>query len=179
MALFSTKISCFNWWKRYQFYVHFCCCLSWPYLISVLQCKLIICNVMLLLNCKSGLLLFLLLLVVTPIAGFCICSMFYCALHCVHSSFAIISGCFALFVCLVSWVRCGTWLYRFLIFAPLPTVLVSHCCVAFPHNAIGLSAVCDCGISWSYHFWWNSKLVTNILLLVAYVLNISFTADST
>ena len=90
----------------------------------MLQCKLIICNVMLLLNCKSGLLLFVLLLVVTPIAGFCNYSMFYCALHCVHSSFAIISGCFALFV-----------------------LLASLCCVAFPHNAIGLSAVCDCGIS--------------------------------
>ena len=90
----------------------------------MLQCKLIICNLMLLLNCKGGLLLFLLLLVVTPIAGLCNCSMFYCALHCVHSSFAIISGCFALFV-----------------------LLGSHCCVDFPHNAIGLSVVCDCGIS--------------------------------
>ena len=35
---------------------------------------------------------------------------------------------------LVSWVRSGTRLYRFLIFAPLLT----------------LTAVCDCGISWSY-----------------------------
>ena len=78
---------------------------------------------MLFLNCKGGLLLFL-LLIVTPIVGFCNCSRFCCALLCVHSSFAIISGCFALFV-----------------------LLVSHCCVAFPHDAIGLSAVCDCGIS--------------------------------
>ena len=124
MALFSTQISCFTWWKRYQFYVHFCCRLSWPNLISVLQCKLIIYYVMLFLNCKGGLLLFLLLLVVTPIAGFCNCSMFWCALLCVHSSFAIISGCFALFVLLVS----------------------HYCCVAFSHSAIGLSAVCDCGI---------------------------------
>ena len=123
MALFSTQISCFNWWKRYQFYVHFCC-LSWPYLISVLQWKLIICNVMLLLNCKGGLLLFLLLLIVTPILKR---SMFCCVLLCVHSSFAIISGCFALFV-----------------------LLVYYCCVAFPHDAIALSAVCDCGFSWSY-----------------------------
>ena len=30
------------------------------------------------------------LLIVTPIVGFCNCSMFYCALLCVHSSFAII-----------------------------------------------------------------------------------------
>ena len=56
--------------------------------------------------------------------------MFCCALLCAHSSFAIISmgkraGCFALFV-----------------------FLVSHdCCVAIPHDVIGLSAVCDCGIS--------------------------------
>ena len=28
--------------------------------------------------------------------------------------------------------------------------LASHdCCVALPHDATGLSAVCDCGISWS------------------------------
>ena len=49
------------------------------------------------------------LLIVTPIVRFCNCSMFCCALLCVHSSFAIISmgkrervGCFALFVFLVS-----------------------------------------------------------------------------
>ena len=71
----------------------------------------------------------LLLLIVTSIVGFCNCSMFCCALLCVHSSFAIISMgracCFALFV-----------------------FLVSHdCCVALPHDARGLSAVCDCGIS--------------------------------
>ena len=83
--------------------------------ISRLQCKLAICNVMLLLNCKGGLLLILLLLIVTPIVGFCNCLMFCCVLLCVHSSFTIISGCFALFV-----------------------LLASHCCVAFPHNAIGL-----------------------------------------
>ena len=33
---------------------------------------------------------FLLLLIVTPIVGFCNCSMFCCALLCVHSCFAII-----------------------------------------------------------------------------------------
>ena len=32
-----------------------------------------------------------LLLIVTPIVGFCNCSMFCCALLCIHSSFAIIS----------------------------------------------------------------------------------------
>ena len=92
-------------------------CLPWPKYINLLY-------VMLLLNCKGGLLIFLSLLIVTPIVGFCNCSMFFCALLCIHSSFAIISGCFALFV-----------------------ILVSHCRVAFPHHAIGLFAACDCGIS--------------------------------
>ena len=70
------------------------------------------------------------LLTVTPIVGFSNCSMFCCALLCVHSSFANISmvkkaSCFALFI--------------------FP---VSHdCCVALLHDAIGLSAVCNCGIS--------------------------------
>ena len=61
--------------------------------------------------------------------GFCSWSMFCCALLCVHSSFAIIlmgkKELVALFV-----------------------FLVSHdCCVGLPHGAMGLSAVCDCGIS--------------------------------
>ena len=64
--------------------------------------------------------------------GICNCSMFCCTLICVHSSFAIIligkrerAGCFAYFV-----------------------FLVSHDgCVALPCGAMGLSAVCDCGIS--------------------------------
>ena len=50
----------------------------------MLQYKLIICNVMLLLNCKGGLLLFS-LLIVTPILGFYNCTRFCCALLCVHS----------------------------------------------------------------------------------------------
>ena len=63
--------------------------------------------------------------------GLCNCSMFCCALLCVHSSFANpLDGeeradCFALFVFLVS----------------------RECCVALPHNVTGLSAICDCGIS--------------------------------
>ena len=52
-----------------------------------------------------------------------------CALLCVHSGFAIISmeeraDCFALFVFLVP----------------------RDCCAALPHDAMGSSAVCDCGI---------------------------------
>ena len=72
------------------------------------------------------------LLIATPIVGFCNCSMFWCALPRVRSSFAIIlmgkrerAGGFALFVFLVS----------------------RHYCVTIPHDATGLSAVCDCGIS--------------------------------
>ena len=59
--------------------------------------------------------------------------MFCSALLYVNSSFAIIlmgkrelaAGCFTLFVLLVS----------------------RDCCVALPHDATGLSAVCDCGFS--------------------------------
>ena len=56
--------------------------------------------------------------------------MFCSALLCVHSSSAIIlmgkrAGCFVLFVFLVS----------------------CDYCVALPHDAMGLSAVCDCGSS--------------------------------
>ena len=55
--------------------------------------------------------------------------MFYCALLYVHSSFVIIlmgkRELVALFVFLVS----------------------RNCCVALPPSAVGLSAVCDCGIS--------------------------------
>ena len=74
----------------------------------------------------------LLLMIVIPIVGFCNCSMFCCALLCVHSSFAIIlmcveerAGCFALFFFLLS----------------------REFCVALPHDDTGFSAVCHCGIS--------------------------------
>ena len=63
--------------------------------------------------------------------GFRYCSMYFCALLCVHSIFfnhldgEERAGCFALFVFLVS----------------------RDCCVALPQDATGLSAVCDCDIS--------------------------------
>ena len=66
------------------------------------------------------------LLIVTPIVGFCNCSMFCCALLCVHSNFAII------------------WMGKRELVAVL---CLSDSCVAFPHDATGLTAVCDCGIS--------------------------------
>ena len=54
---------------------------------------------------------------------------FCCALHCVHSSFAII-------------LMGKRELVALLVF------MVAHdCCVALPHDATGLSAVCDCCIS--------------------------------
>ena len=63
--------------------------------------------------------------------GFCKCSMFCCGLLCAHSSFAIISMGKRDLVALLCFV-----------------ILVSRdCCVALPHDAKGLSAVCDCGIS--------------------------------
>ena len=71
------------------------------------------------------------LFIVTPIVGVCNCSMFCCTLLYVSSSFAIILMgkrelvVFAWFVFLVS----------------------RDCCVALPRGAMGLSAVCDCGIS--------------------------------
>ena len=76
-------------------------------LSQYLCCNVNLLYVMLLLNCKGRFWFF-----------------YRCALLCVHSNFVIISGCFALFV-----------------------LLVSHCCVVLPHNAMGLAAVCDCGIS--------------------------------
>ena len=66
------------------------------------------------------------MLIVSPIVGVCNCSMFCCALLCVNSSFAII-------------VMGKRELVAFL--------CLSDCCVALPHGATGLSAVCDCVIS--------------------------------
>ena len=71
-----------------------------------------------------------LLFIVTPIVGFCNCAMCRCALLCVQSSFAIISmGKREL----------------------LALLCLSFCClviaVALPHDATGLSPVCDCCIS--------------------------------
>ena len=107
VALFSTQISRFNWWKRYQFYVHFCCCLSWPKSISVLQCKLIICNVILLLNCKGELLLFLLLFV-TPIVGFLIV---LCFVVRYFVSILVLQSSLVALLCLSCWCLIVVWLF--------------------------------------------------------------------
>ena len=71
------------------------------------------------------------LFIVTPIVGVCNCSMFCCTLLYVHLQFCNHlngeerAGRLAWFVFLVS--RSG--------------------CVAFPRGAMGLSALCNCGIS--------------------------------
>ena len=45
-----------------------------------------------------------------------------------------------------SWLLCLVW------------ILVSRdCCVAMPRGTVGLSAVCDCGISRSYSLFWGAK----------------------
>ena len=70
-------------------------------------------------------------MVVSPIVGFCDCSMFWFALLCVQYLFCIHhdgeerASYFVLFVFLVS----------------------RDCCVALSRGVTGLSAVCDCGIS--------------------------------
>ena len=66
----------------------------------------------------------------TPIVGFCNCFFSLCVtscpfLFCNHLDGKERAGCFVLFVFLGS----------------------GDFCVALPHNATGLSAVCDCDIS--------------------------------
>ena len=71
------------------------------------------------------------LLIVTPIMGFCTCSMFCCVLICVHSSFAIIlmgkRELIAL-LCLSSWfLAIVVWL-----FLPIPRICLQFVFVVFP-----------------------------------------------
>ena len=73
------------------------------------------------------------LLIVTPIEGFCNCSMFCCALLCVYSSFAIISmGKTELvaLLCLTSWyLVIVVWL-----FLMMPRVCLQFVIVVFPDH---------------------------------------------
>ena len=62
--------------------------------------------------------------------GFCNCSMFCCALLCVHSSFFKHLDMLLCFICHPDFS--------------------SLLCVALADGAAGLSAVFDCGISYSY-----------------------------
>ena len=75
----------------------------------------------------------LLLLIVTPTVGFCNGSMFCCVLLYVHSSFAII---------LMGKRELVAFKLNYFVF-----MVSRDCCVALPHDAKGLPAVCDCGIS--------------------------------
>ena len=78
--------------------------------------------------------------------GFCYCSMFFGALLCVHSSFAIILMGKRELVALLSFV-----------------FLVSRdCCVALLRGATGLSAGFDCGISLSYSLCLHIKFTLSI-----------------
>ena len=73
--------------------------------------------------------------------GFCNCSMFCCTLHYVHSGFAIIlMGKREL----VDLLGLSSWCLVIVVWLFLA---VPYCCVALPRGAMGLSAVCDCGIS--------------------------------
>ena len=83
--------------------------------------------------------------------------MFCCALLYVHSSFdgEERAGCFAWFVFLVS----------------------RDCCVALPRGVMGLSAVCDCGISRSYSLtifgcvpFSDAKCINEFLFVCLFVL---------
>ena len=69
-------------------------------------------------------------LLVSPFVGSGNCSMFCCALLCVLSSFAIN---------LVGKRKLVAFLFVFLV--------SNDYCVALPRGAMGLSAVCNCGIS--------------------------------
>ena len=77
------------------------------------------------------LLLLIRLLIVTPIVGFCYCSMFCCALLCVHSIIAIISMGkreLAALLCLSSWcLLIVVWL-----FLTMPQVCLQFVIVIFP-----------------------------------------------
>ena len=69
---------------------------------------------------------------------------------------ALVCGVFCEFVTfpLVSWVRCGTWLYRFLIFATLLLCVFSCFCVC--SYFIVLTTYVDCRLSYFYNnqSWW-------------------------
>ena len=68
---------------------------------------------------------------VTPIVGVCNCSVYCCALLYVLSSFAIILMGKRELVASLSFIF----------------LLSRDCCVTLPRGAMGLSAVCDFGIS--------------------------------
>ena len=78
----------------------------------------------------------------------------------------VVSNCEFVTFPLVSWVRCGTWLYRFLIFAPLLTftiiigILLSPDWTSFKYKAIKTIGI---GLAVSYH--WEKLLRFQIISL--------------
>ena len=67
---------------------------------------------------------------------------------------------------LVSWVRCGTWLYRFLIFTPLLTYITiwSKRCVYYnKYMAVCVSLISYClTIIWPHLFLYNKPQVVTL-----------------
>ena len=46
--------------------------------------------------------------------------------------------------------RCPLWFNNYLAEEKRAGCVVAVCSLSLPHGAVGWSAVCDCGISWSY-----------------------------
>ena len=102
---------------------------------------------------------------------FCVCLCF--VMLCVHSSFAIILKrkwklvallllSYRCIVTVVPWPlsndpRFTQCIYRYSRASKRFVEVYFKCSVALPHGALGWSAVCDCGISWSYSLTTNLK----------------------
>ena len=74
-------------------------------------------------------------LIVTPIVGFCNCSMFSCALLSVHSSFTIISMGKRELVALLC-LSCWRLVIVVLLFLTMPQVCLQFVIVVFPDHTI-------------------------------------------
>ena len=108
--------------KDINFMFIFCCCLSWPKSISVLKSKLIIWNVILL-NCKSGLLLFLLLLMLLPFWSV------LCFVVCNFVSILVLQSYLVALLCLSCWCIIVVWL-----FLTMRSVCLQFKIVVFPDH---------------------------------------------
>ena len=72
---------------------------------------------------------------------------------------------------LVSWVRCGTWLYRFLIFAPLLTLKMLMCMDArWRKMALTLMKFkgIDINLIWGYSYYYWYFCVVKMSKLIRY-----------
>ena len=118
--------------------------------------------------------------VVELIVGFCICSMFCCALLCVLACFTIIlmeKRELVALICLpgVLWLL---WLFLTVPLVGLQCVIVvipdvrtcSFEVRIYHHGAVGWSAVCNCGNSWCTHLqFWGAHLSPRCRWLVCSV----------